>query len=80
MKKRMFPSAETVGRSSGRFVLILEPRFSILMTVDSVMMFSFCGTRDPVSASGCDMAMRQIASIMKNMVGVFTGQEIRRER
>jgi hypothetical protein len=53
IKKRILPSAETVGLNSGSGVLILVPRFSILMIVSAVMIFSFWGFKAPrVSLSG----------------------------
>ena len=36
-----FPSAETVGLSSGNAVLMLGPRFSARMIVEAIMTFSF---------------------------------------
>ena len=47
MKKSMFPSAEIVGRNSGRLELIFIPIFSILRMVPAVITLSFCGTKVP---------------------------------
>ena len=41
MKKRWLPSAEIVGLSSGNSEFIFQPRFSILMMVPSLIIFSF---------------------------------------
>jgi len=69
MKKRIFPSAETVGLSSARSLLILGPMFSILMMVSALMMFSFWAIRVPeVSFSGCAKAVLiQLKRIKKEM-------------
>ena len=53
MKKSISPSAETVGLSSGKSELMLIPRFSTLIMVEEVMIFSFCCFRAPVSCKGC---------------------------
>ena len=53
----MFPSADTVGRSSGYSVFTFGPRFSILIIVSALITFSFCAINLPVvSFSGCEMA------------------------
>ena len=53
IKKSILPSAEIVGLNSGSCVLIFSPRFSILMIVSEVMIFSFCGFNAPnVSEEG----------------------------
>src|SRR5436190_18543151 len=54
IKNRIFPSADTVGLSSARSVLIFGPIFSILMTVSALMIFSFWAIKVPeVSWRGC---------------------------
>src|SRR5207249_11675749 len=73
IKNKRFPSADTVGLSSAKGVLIFGPKFSVLMIVDAVIMFSFCGIRLPeVSASGwafenCPQTVKR-----KNRIGLFT--------
>ena len=48
MKNNKLPSADTVGRNSGSLVLMLGPRFSILITVSALITFSFCAINGPV--------------------------------
>ncbi len=52
MKNNRFPSADTVGLNSDKDVLTLGPRFSILIIVDEVIIFSFWGIKAPVSTDG----------------------------
>src|SRR5690348_2790821 len=65
MKKGRFPSAEIVGRSSARLVLMFGPRFSILMMVDALITFSFCAFSVPMvsieswALDGCHAAKRK---------------------
>ncbi len=55
IKNNRFPSADTVGLNSARGVLMFGPKFSILMIVDAVIIFSFWGIKSPVvSAEGWD--------------------------
>jgi hypothetical protein len=70
IKKRIFPSADTVGLSYGRSVLILGPMFSILIMVSALMIFSFWAISVPaVSFSGCAKAVFiQIKRIKKKLV------------
>ena len=52
MKNNRSPSADIVGLNSASGVLISGPRFSSLMMVEEVMIFSFCGIRWAVSTDG----------------------------
>jgi len=54
MKNSRLPSAETVGRNSGRSELTVNPRFSIFMIVEVLIIFSVFSTSLPVSAEYCE--------------------------
>jgi len=41
IKNKRLPSADTVGRNSAKDVLIFGPKFSVLIIVEAVMIFSF---------------------------------------
>jgi len=65
IKNNRFPSADTVGRNSAKAVLILAPKFSTLMIVDAVIIFSFCGMRWAVSIAGWEKENRKKGSNIK---------------
>ena len=72
MKKRILPSAETVGLSSGYCVLIFGPRFSILMIVSALITFSFWAISGPdVSCEGCAIAAIIQINRIKKRVAFF---------
>ncbi len=52
MKNNKLPSAEIVGLNSGSSELMLMPKFSILIIVADVIIFSFCCFKAPVSLDG----------------------------
>ncbi len=67
------PSAEMVGLSSGNSEFILIPKFSILIIVDEVMMFSFCCFKAPVSLEGWALAKCVQADAIKKKAIFFMG-------
>src|SRR5574337_76287 len=79
MKNNKLPSAEIVGLSSGKSVLIFAPKFSTLITVDGFMMFSFCATSFPEVSNGCAFARRILKRKRRSKVSFFKGQDLRRK-
>ena len=72
MKKRILPSADTVGLNSGYCVFIFGPRFSILITVSALITFSFCGiSAAEVSWEGCEIAAVIQLNRIKKRVALF---------
>ena len=72
MKNKIFPSADTVGLSSGYGVFTFGPRFSILITVSAFITFSFCGINAPdVSAEGCAADLSIQTERIKKRVAFF---------
>ncbi len=61
MKNRSVPSAETVGLNSGYFELTFGPRFSILMIVAAVIIFSFCAFKVPVVSPDASLGAWAVA-------------------
>jgi hypothetical protein len=77
MKNNKLPSAEMVGLSSGSSELMLTPKFSILMIVLDLMMFSFCCFRAPtVSIKGWAIAQYVHADIIKEKNIFFMGLDL----
>ena len=57
-----------MGRNSARGVLIFDPKFSILIIVEVVMIFSFCGINPRVSTACCaDVNNMHACRIRKEM-------------
>lgn len=75
MKNKRLPSAETVGRSSASFELMLNPRFSILIIVEAVIIFSFCAIK-PVSLDGWAGTMYTMAHKMVAKRIFFMGLDL----
>ena len=60
-----------MGRNSARGVLILDPKFSILIIVEAVMIFSFCGINPRVSPAGCAVVNNMHACRIKKVMAFF---------
>lgn len=65
-----------VGRNSARGVLILDPKFSILIIVEEVMTFSFCGINPRVSPAGCAVVINMYACRIKKEMAFFKSLDI----
>ncbi len=74
MKNNKLPSAEMVGRNSARSELILNPKFSILIMVEAVIMFSFCAIKvAEVSLVNWPVADSMQTNRMKTQMAFFIG-------
>ena len=61
-----------VGLNSANSVLMLDPKFSILIMVEEVIIFTFCGTKPNVSLDGWADAYCMHPDIIKKEMAFFT--------